>query len=534
MRYLLTHSVDYFSGLSPEKAAFRFPPDDLSYAELSRRSNQLANFLIDRGIKKGDRIGIFMNKCLELPIAIYGILKAGAAYVPIDPLAPAERINHIVNDCQINYLISQDSKQKSFEINRVTDSPLKGIIGMSTELEALQTISWQSIYEHPDSQPKLRIDQQDLAYIIFTSGSTGIPKGIMHTHYSGMSYAAQSAATYSVNDNDVLSNFSSLHFDMSTMDYLTVTYAGATTVIISEAYMKLPASLARFMEEQQFTIWYSVPFALIQLLLHGQLEKRNLESIRWVLYGGEPFPAKHLRELMDCWPHARFSNVYGPAEVNQCTYYHLPDSFKGNEETIPIGTIWPNAKGLIINDEDEIIDGHHQPGELVVHTPTMMQGYWNNSSLNKNCFYRHEIYPGIEQTFYRTGDIVSYDQDNQLILHGRKDRQIKLRGYRIELDEIESVFSKHHSVKEAAAYLVDLEQFSDTNQHINYVEVMITLKTQDLVDEDALMQFAQNKLPSYARPKNILITDDFPRTTSGKIDRKSLAKAAIEMVNFAQ
>ena len=182
----------------------------------------------------------------------------------------------------------------------------------------------------PLSGSDLKINETDLAYIIFTSGSTGRPKGIMHSHFSALNYARLSANTYELEESDVLSNFSSLHFDMSTMDYLTVTYAGASAVIISEAYTKIPASLSRLMQDEAISIWYSVPFALIQLLQHGLLEQRDLSSLRWVLYGGEPFAPKHLKKLMDLWPHARFSNVYGPAEVNQCTYYHLPNSFSGN------------------------------------------------------------------------------------------------------------------------------------------------------------------------------------------------------------
>ncbi len=533
MRYLLTHNIDHAAEHWPDKIAFRFPPDSISYSQLSLRSNQIANLLIEQGVQKGDRVGIFMHKSLELPIAIYGIMKAGAAYVPIDPLAPAERVSHIINDCEIRFLISQDSKQKSFDPAWLAGSPLMAVIGVTFESKSLATFSWRDIAHYPESTPNVKVNEQDLAYIIFTSGSTGLPKGIMHTHYSAMSYAKLSAATYSVGSEDVLSNFSSLHFDMSTMDYLTVTFAGATTVIISEAYMKLPASLSTFMEQQQFTIWYSVPFALIQLLLYGQLEQRNLKTIRWVLYGGEPFPAKHLRQLMDLWPHASFSNVYGPAEVNQCTYYHLPQSFSGNEETIPIGSIWPNTKGLIVDDDDEIITTVQKSGELLIRSSTMMRGYWNNRSLNNDCFYQHEINPGIYERYYRTGDIVSYDQQDQLVLHGRKDRQIKLRGYRIELDEIESVFAQHHNVEEAAAYLVDLQQLGHIdNDQNNYLEVMVTVKDSHKADPDKLRNYALDKLATYARPESVLVTDDFPRTTSGKIDRKALANSAIKKLGI--
>lgn len=526
MHYLLSHNIERVSRSRPENTAFRFNGEQLSYGQLDLCAGQLASQLSKLGVRRGDRVGIHMHKSLDLPVAIYGVLKAGAAYVPIDPLAPRERISFIMNDCQIKCLISEDSKLPVLDQSWIASTPLKFIIGVELPAPGVHSVSWPEVMENGALESGPKMNETDLAYIIFTSGSTGRPKGIMHSHLSALNYAKLSANTYELTESDVLSNFSSLHFDMSTMDYLTVTYAGASAVIISEAYTKMPASLSKLIQDEAISVWYSVPFALIQLLQHGLLEQRDLSSLRWVLYGGEPFAPKHLRKLMDLWPHAQFSNVYGPAEVNQCTYYHLPESFSGKQESVPIGKTWTNTRALLLDDDDQVIEDAGTPGELVVKAPTMMRGYWNNPQMNSQCFFDYEIYPGISDRYYRTGDIASINQRQELMLHGRKDRQVKIRGYRIELDEIESVIGSYEGVKQCAAYTVDVRQQDNSDIDGIFIEVMLTVKNAQLMDAWDIHRHAYRSLPAYARPKEILITQQFPLTTSGKIDRRKLAADA--------
>jgi amino acid adenylation domain-containing protein len=364
--------------------------------------------------------------------------------------------------------------------------------------------------------------EHDLAYIMYTSGSTGMPKGLMHTHYSGLSYAQMSISTYDVHHQDRLSNHSPLHFDMSTFDYFSGPLAGATTVIIPEEYTKLPASLSKLIETEQLTIWYSVPFALIQLLLRGVLEARDLSRLRWVLFGGEPFPPKHLRALMAQWPQARFSNVYGPAEVNQCTFYHVPPIPKDSDEQIPIGEMCDNAEGLVVDASDQAV-APGQVGELLVRAPTMMRGYWGRPDLNLKVFYRRSVFPDYEEIFLRTGDLVRLRQDGRNYdFLGRKDRQIKTRGYRVELDEIEAALLSHQGVEEAAVFAVHDSQGSQR------IEAAVIPKSEAATDIVDLMEHISGLLPWYAVPGKINPMASFPRTTSGKIDRTSLQEQAIK------
>ena len=293
MVYLLSQIIDNAAQKFPERPAFRFKGETVNHTDLSVWTNQLANVLIEQGVKRLDRVGIFMNKCLEMPVAVHGIMKAGAAYVPIDPGAPAERLKFIINDCNIRVLIADKAKAKvlgaiagqtglNFLIGTVADAGL-----------AYRTISWDEIRAAPAHQPLQRpVMEDDLAYIMYTSGSTGEPKGIMHTHRSGLSYAKLSAHTYGLHEGDRLGNHSPLHFDMSTLEFLSGPLQGACTVLIPEEYAKLPASLSKLIEEERLTVWYSVPFALCQLLLRGAMQSKSLDSLRWVLFGGEPFPPK--------------------------------------------------------------------------------------------------------------------------------------------------------------------------------------------------------------------------------------------------
>ncbi|MGI9264604.1 MAG: amino acid adenylation domain-containing protein, partial [Gammaproteobacteria bacterium] len=450
MNYLLHQAIDRSAERYAERPAFRFLGSTLTYAELVRRANQLAWTLAGEGIKRGDRVGIFLHKSIESPVAVYGIMKAGAAYVPLDPGAPVSRLRKTIQHCGIRCLITHAQKEQDTCNLLQGETSLECVIGLDVlDRPGIRCLGWDSVEAAPGARaPDAGVMEQDLAYIMYTSGSTGIPKGIMHTHASGLSYARMAAETYGITHDDRLSNHSPLHFDMSTLDYFSGPLRGAATVIIPEAYTKLPASLSKLIEDERLTIWYSVPLALIQLLLRGLLEQRDLSALRWVLFGGEPFSSKHLYALRRLWPQARFSNVYGPAEVNQCTYYHIPGAEPESDAPVPIGRVWPNAEGLVVDEKDQPV-ACGESGELLIRSPTMMRGYWDQPELTERAFYRRQIAGGVSDVYYRTGDLVQERDDGVLMFLGRKDRQIKTRGYRVELDEVESVLATHEQVEEA-------------------------------------------------------------------------------------
>jgi amino acid adenylation domain-containing protein len=514
---LLHHALNESAARAPAHEAFRCHEASLSYGDLVRRANGLARMLVENGVRPGDRVGIYMHKGIELPVAVYGTLAGGAAYVPIDPAVPLSRAAFIVQDCGIRHLITSSSRERR-ALDLASQVPaLRTVIGArGNERASANAIPWEAV-PVSDGAPDVCVRPDDLAYVMYTSGSTGTPKGLMHTHASGMSYVRMSAETYGVRPDDRLGNHSPLHFDMSTFEYLTGPACGATTVIVPEETAMFPLSLAALIERERLTFWYSVPLALVQLLTHGGIESRDCSSLRWVMFGGEPFPPKYLWRLMDLWPQARFSNVYGPAEVNQCTFYHVPREDYGSDAPIPIGRVWNGAEGLVV-DADGVEVPAGDTGELVVRTRTMMRGYWGRPDLDARAFLVRDAGEA-RNVFYRTGDLVRERPDGQLVFLGRRDRQVKVRGYRIELDEVESALAAADAVAEAAAVALPAAE--------GQLEIVaaVLLRPGATATGDMLRRRAGERLPPYAVPQRVEILSTFPRTGTGKIDRPALAAA---------
>ncbi|MGB0388054.1 MAG: amino acid adenylation domain-containing protein [Ardenticatenaceae bacterium] len=594
MVFLLPQAVDRAAERFPEREAVRFSSvssrsgsgasrnQSLSYAQLAERSNRLARVLVEEGVKRGDRVGIYMNKSLESVVAIYGIMKAGAAYVPLDPSAPLSRLGYVIRDCGIRHLITHKRKADRVGEMLAQGAALECVIGLPPKALPrpqdlpIRTISWQEVYQTPghrlvDVAASRGTIEQDLAYILYTSGSTGDPKGIMHTHRSGLSFAQWAAQTYSLDHHDRVSNHAPLHFDLSTFDFFAAALAGATTVIIPEEYKMLPASLSKLMADEKMTVWYSVPFALTQLLLRGALQDRDLSALRWILFAGEPFATKYLRQLMRQLPHARFSNLYGPTETNVCTYYHVPPLSDGGahdsksnkllaDTPIPIGKVCANAEALVLRGgadkvgaipcgcpdqacgcPDQACDCPDQPaapgeeGELLIRGPLLMRGYWGRPDLNERAFLRRAVFGQYEDLFYRTGDLVQLLPDGNFKFLGRKDRQIKIRGHRVELDEIEVALQSHQQVQEAAVYPVPDGQ---TSQQIEAVVTLKQAPTSKCGDTSAqigvgealssadLRRHISKQLPWYAIPTKIAIVEELPRTSTDKINRRELQAQA--------
>ena len=521
MIYTLSQIIEKSALNYPDKEAFRFLTQSISYSELDRKSNQLALYLKNSGVKKGDRIGIYMNRCLETSIAVYGILKSGGAYVPLDPFAPVARTVFLIEDCGIKHLLTTSTQTK--KLKKILDErPLiDSIVGING-IEGSDAVSWESIFSLSlNSYNPIRVLEQDLAYILYTSGSTGTPKGIMHTHYSGLNFAKLVIDLYKFNNQDRVAVTAPLHFDPSTLGYFSAPLVGATTIIVSDAHLKLPASLSELMEKEKLTVWFSVPLVLIQLLLNGGIEKRDYSSLKWVLFSGEVFTTKHLRSLMKLWPGKKYSNIYGPTELNQCTNYDL-EVPPISDEPIPIGTVWGNTEYKILDTNDvEVSFG--ESGLLVVRSATMMKGYWNNTSLTEGSLYKETIAPGMVNIFYRTGDLVRLNDEGALLFLGRNDRQIKIRGFRIEIDEVENTLLKHNNVKEAVVIVTE----NDGNDEKRLIAAVIL--SEDMTEAtDDIKTFCKKYLPTYALPETLKIFDDFPRTSSGKIDRKRIEEALIK------
>jgi amino acid adenylation domain-containing protein len=503
----------------PEADAACFLDERLSYADLVRDASRLANVLVAQGVKRGDRIGILMNKSLRVPVSMYGIMLAGAAYVPLDPAAPESRLAAILRDCGIRVIVSASGKIRALRSLANLDTPAECVIGVKADL-AYRCVGWDEVLSAAaDSAPKVRSRADDLAYIIYTSGSTGVPKGIMHSHRSGLSFARWAALEYGLRNSDRLSNHAPLHFDLSIFDYFAGAVAGSATVIVPEEHVKLAASYSKLLAEQAVSVLFTVPFALIQLLERGMLEQRDLSALRWAIFGGEPFPTKYLRALMAKLPHVRFDNMYGPAEVNGCTHYTVPRDID-SDAPVPIGPIANIAEALVVDAGDRVVE-HGEVGELLVRTPTMMQGYWGRPELNARAFYRRGAESGSDEVYYRTGDLVRQDADGVFHFIGRKDRQIKVRGYRVELDEIEAALTAMSEVAESAVF-----PLPDGNGSQSIRAAVMLREGSKLTEADILARLKKT-LPWYAVPSSLHCREDLPRTSTGKISRLELREEAL-------
>ena len=517
MIFLLAQLLDQAAERSPDDEAVRCAGQSLTYQELAGKADRLARVLIEEGVRPGDRVGLYLEKSLESLVAIYGAMKARAAYVPIDPLVPASRLAFIVEDCGIRHLITGPAKAGQVRRLTAASKRLECLIGLGLdEGPALRSIPWREVWQAPAAVSLRRQGTElDLAYILYTSGSTGKPKGVMHSHRSALSFVHWAVAEFAVGAGDRLSNHAPFHFDLSVFDVFAAAAAGASMVVVPEDVAKFPVSLAELISDEKLTVWYSVPYALIQLAHKGGLASRDLGALRAVLFAGEPFPPKHLRRLMELLPRASFFNLYGPTETNVCTVYPLPPGAAWNDEPVPIGRPCANTELVVVGTDGEEAPAG-EPGELLVRGPSTMQGYWGRPELTAEAFSNRSLEPPREERFYRTGDLVRSDAEGNYHFLGRRDRQIKLRGFRIELDEIEGALLAHEDVEQAAVYLAAGDDGSAS------IEAAVVCAPGSTAGSESLTAHLSKLLPPYAVPSRILTAEQFPRTSTGKLDRRRL------------
>ncbi|MEM1411152.1 MAG: amino acid adenylation domain-containing protein [Pseudomonadota bacterium] len=503
----------------PQGAAVRCDGEGLSWSELVRRSHGVARVLLDHGLTRGDRVAVLLPKSLDVATAFYGVFAAGGALVPIDPKAPLEPVIRILRATGVQQLITAPAPGRESFVNALAEAcpDLKHVFGLESDDHLSPVATPWSAAEAlaTETPPGVPIGGLDTSYIQHTSGSTGEPKLIRHTHASALAFAEWAADEYALTADDCLSNHSSHHTCFATFDYYAAARAAATTVVLTPAAMLMPASLAALIEDEGSSVWYSVPTALIQLLLRGGLEERDWHRLRWVLFAGETFPEKHLHALMRLLPDTRFSHVYGSTEVNVCTYFHLP----GVDEVpspLPIGRPCSNARALVVDDQGKLVTPG-STGELLIHGATVMSGYWDDPERNRVAL-AHRPGPGdLSEPWYGTGDRVVELEDGNLAFGGRADLQVKVRGHRVELEEIEHALMTLGPVLEAVTFTVPDGEAS------------VALKAAVVVDpgagvtRKALLSDLRPHLPSYAMPSELKLMDALPRTPTGKVDRAQLA-----------
>jgi amino acid adenylation domain-containing protein len=521
--YILQQLLTRSAALYPDKSAVWARKRSLTYRELDERSTQLAHLLCQRGLKKGDRVGIFFPKCVESLVCMFGVLKAGGVYVPLDPQAPADRIGYIIQNCQIHVLLTNKERRaalapevvNSLDYCVMTDD--SGSNGSGNKV-----VPWVMLADFPSGKaPEIVLTETDLAYILYTSGSTGRPKGVMLSHQNALTFVEWCAEKFRIRSDDRLSNHAPLHFDLSVFDVYNTIEAGATVYLVTEDLALFPTTLANFIETQQLTVVYCVPSALMLLLLHANMKAEKFPHLRTILFAGEVFPMKYLRQLADLLPGVELYNLYGPTETNVCTYYRVERERLAGMDKLPIGIACENTEVFAVNDQDQIVTKPGEPGELYVRGPAVTYGYWADVEKTKKMVVPNRFQPDFNENMYRTGDLVTLAEDGNYYFQGRRDSQIKSRGYRIELGEIESALLSHPGVREAAVVAIPDELVG------NKIKAIVAPHETQGLKISELQQFCGTRVPKYMIPELIEFLEALPKTSTGKIDRVRLAQNSV-------
>jgi non-ribosomal peptide synthetase-like protein len=477
----------------------------LSYGEVESQSNQLARLLRSGGVEVGSRVGLLLPRSAQLYIAILAILKAGAAYIPLDPEYPADRIEYILSDCAVQTIVT------TAELADLKQIQVQNIVRIDRRESELALLSPARL-----SLEEVRTSERDLSYVIYTSGSTGRPKGVEIEHRSSVNYIqVVNRSVYHIAPNDRVYQGFSIAFDASVEEVWCTFAAGAALVVGSLEQTRSGVDLAQFLTHQRVTVLSCVPTLLAMMEV-------EVPTIRLLILGGEQCP----QELVSRWcnPKRRVLNTYGPTEATVVSTYQecQPD------RAITIGKALPTYYVYIL-DEDLQLCPPGVEGEIHIGGICLARGYVNRPDLTAEKFINldnHQSLGIIPDRLYKTGDLGSWTTDDEIQFLGRIDGQVKLRGFRIELTEIESVIMQCAGVSGA---VVAVKKVADIDRLIAYLVPKQSLVELDLA---GIYETLRSHLPVYMVPTSLELLTSLPTLPSGKVDRKSLPEPQNIGVNF--
>ncbi|HEY0079202.1 MAG TPA: amino acid adenylation domain-containing protein [Pyrinomonadaceae bacterium] len=486
---------------TPDNVSVEFTGQQLSYRELNRRANQLAHYLVRRGVGADVPVGIMMERSVEMAVAVLGVLKAGGCYLPLDPAYPQERLSVMLEDSRAPVLLTQPDCPNSLST---------GYAGEVVYLDA----RWEALSSESDENPRTKATPQSLAYLIYTSGSTGRPKGVAMPHRPLVNLIEWQIARSGKSRAPRTLQFTSLSFDVSFQEIFSTWLCGATLVLVSEEVRRDSRELLRVLSEQRIERLFQ-PFIALQYLAEMSEEEGIVaSSLREVITAGEQLKVtRHVRSFFTKLAGCTLDNQYGPTETHVVSAYMLEGAATDWPELPPIGRPVPNVQLYVLDERMQVVPVG-VPGELYVGGEALARGYLRRAEATSEKFIPHPFKADGEARLYRTGDIVRYLPDGQIEFLGRRDHQVKIRGYRIEIAEVEAAISQHERVREAL--VVAREGAAGEKRLVAYVLPSGEATSGELRD------YLKAKLPEYMIPSAFVMVDAWPLTPSGKVDRKAL------------
>lgn len=484
---------------SPDAVALRQHDQVLTYKELNERANQLARYLIDSGINRGDNIALLVTRNFHMIIGMYGILKAGGAYVPIDPEYPIDRQEYIL--------------QNSFVKKVVTDGeyPLEKMASP----ELFVKLKEIDLSGYSKDNPGLKIDSTQLAYTIYTSGSTGRPKGVMIEHHMAVNLVLWVNTEFNIGLDDRLLFVTSMCFDLSVYDIFGMLSAGGSLVIVEQSELLDVPRLKDMMLRYKITFWDSVPTTMDYIVRELEAHDRSYlqNTLRVVFMSGDWIPVNLPERIKVYFPNTRVISLGGATEGTVWSNYYPVEKVESNWGSIPYGRPMNNNFFYILNEELQLAP-IGVVGELYIGGVGVARGYANDKEKTDYAFVKDPFNDKAGGRMYRTGDLGRMLPDLNMEFIGRKDDQVKIRGYRIELGEIESVLRQCEQVSQAVVLAK-----ADKDKKKRLVGYVVGKEN---YDRSFVIAFLKSKLPDYMVPTLWMEVDNIPLTANGKIDKKSL------------
>ena len=490
----------------PNKLALQDISGNITYQEYRSKSLAIAYKIVE--LNKGEMkkpIVVYLEKGKEVLVSFMGVAYSGCFYSPIDTEMPQSRVDKILEVLKPEIVITTNKLKTNFEKFNFYGSY---IIYEETICSEEDETAVKPYTE--------KIIDTDLLYVLFTSGSTGVPKGVSICHRSVIDYTDWVTETFNITQKDTFGNQAPFYFDNSILDIYSCMKTGATLNIIPKKLFFQPVPLLEYIKYNKINTIFWVPSALIVVSKLKAFRNVDLsDTLKRVLFCGEVMPNKQLNIWRKFLPNVTYANLYGPTEITDACTYYIVDREYENHETLPIGKVCRNMRALILNDDDKQCAVGEQ-GELCISGTGIALGYWNSPEITAKAFVQNPLNTKYYDRIYRTGDLVYENEEGNIIFIGRKDSQIKLRGNRIELGDLESAAAAIENVASACA-LFDADQ----------QEIVLFIETTAEIVARKFKVELKKYVPAYMVPGKIVTMEKFPHTPSGKIDRVGLRKEYI-------